>query len=76
MPDHVQIDVREVRYLVRSHGGIYDSRPVNGECLADGGIELTRFPRCETVSVAGACESSEVRIRKFDAFAKWRQADA
>src|ERR1700719_4119703 len=39
-------------------------------------MELARFPRRKAVTAAGACESREVRIWKFDAFPKWRQADA
>src|SRR4029077_8369444 len=39
--DRVQIDVGEVGYLVCSHDGVDDGRPVNGECLADRNRNMT-----------------------------------
>src|SRR6202040_758132 len=72
MPERLQIDVRDVGYLVRRDGGIDNRGSVNGERLAYRPPELARLPCRETVPAAGARESGEVGVGKLDAFAKWR----
>lgn len=62
MPDHLQVEVREVRQLVRNHHGVDDGRAVDGKGLADRSLELTRRLRRKSVPTPGARERSALDL--------------
>ncbi len=76
MPDHIQVDMRQIREFVCSDNGINDCRAIDSEGLGERRFQFARLLGCKTMTATGARQSCKVGIRKFDAFPEWRQAHA
>jgi hypothetical protein len=70
VPDHIQVDMRQVRQLVCNDNGINDRRAIDGEGLGERRLQFTRLTGGKSVTAAGTSQGCKVRIGKFDAFPK------
>src|SRR3990170_4331569 len=67
--DLLQLDMRHIWHLVGGDNDIDDGRAVNGKRIVNRLLQVTRLPRSKPLRAAGAGQSREIGVWKFDSFA-------
>src|SRR5215472_5018650 len=70
MPDRPHVDMRKVRQLVGCDNSVNNRRAFAGEGFADGRLQFVGLPGRKALTAARVGEGREVRVGKFDGFAK------
>jgi hypothetical protein len=74
--DLIQFDMRHVRHFVRGDYAVDDRGTIDRESLVQFGTQQAGVLNGKAVSATGPCQGREIRIGKFNRFAKWQDANA